>query len=189
MDKRITYLQQMGIYIEPEKFKSTLIDLLDKDEVFATKNAWLTAECTLAHIILNTDKSIYDNEILILGSGRCAKTMSLLLKRLGIKTTAAMRNKRDIESASLFFDDAFHINDLKQKIDDFDVVINTIPARVLFNNTIKNEQTLVLEVASIDQKLSGNYMLLPALPGKHCPYAAAKIMHEALLRRNTGEKT
>lgn len=63
------------------------------DEIFTTKNANITAEGVLALILEHSPKSIFENNVLIIGAGRIAKAMAIILGRLGVNYAVVRFNK------------------------------------------------------------------------------------------------
>lgn len=157
------------------------------NEDFVLKNATLTAEGMLCDLILNTPKSMFESNILIIGSGRVAKAVGYLFYKIGLNFDFAMRNEKEYNHAKLFARKCFLGESYKQQLKNYDVVINTVPA-VIFNkedvNKFKNN-CYVFELAS-KQCLEGvecknfNYVLCPALPSKYTPKTAADLIIEVV---------
>lgn len=164
-------------------------NLLD-DEIFAIQNANLTAEGILQNIITLTDKSIFDCKILILGNGRVGKATARLFDKLGLQNVYVNSNdNKNFALSFLFSEKNIFGKKIFDKIDEFDIIINTIPAKYLPNDVIKKikDNALFLEIASIesvDKNLATNfnYILCPALPQKFSAQTAGKIMTECILR-------
>ena len=76
--------------IVPRKYEV----IFDHDEV-AIYNSIPTAEGVLYHIIKNTDITIHQAEILVIGSGRIALTIARDLKALGAYVSVTFRKKKD----------------------------------------------------------------------------------------------
>lgn len=162
---------------------------LMEDETFVLKNANLTAEGMLADLIFYTKKSIYDCNILILGGGRVAKAVALTLFKLGINFGISMRNDNKLLESQLITNNIVSWQNYKEKLFEYDVVINTIPSK-LFNEEDLNKfktNSLVFELAS-KQCLEGlsfknfTYVLCPALPAKYCPEAAGELVFKYVLK-------
>lgn len=156
-------------------------------EDFVLKNATLTAEGFLSDLILNTKSSMFNQQILILGSGRVAKAVGYLFYKLGLTFDFAMRNEKEYNHTKLFARKCFLGDSYKKALKDYDIVINTIPA-VIFDEKDANKfkkDCYVFELAS-KQCLEGvstknfNYVLCPALPSKYTPKTAADLMIEIL---------
>lgn len=158
-----------------------------KDEDFVLKNATLTAEGMLCDLILNTKTSMYDSNILILGSGRVAKAVGYLFYKLGLNFDFAMRNEKEFNHSKLFARKCFLGDSYKKELKNYDVVINTIPVALFCQNDESKfkKDSYVFELAS-KQCLEGvqiknfNYILCPALPSKYTPESAGKLMVEVI---------
>ena len=165
---------------------------LMQDETFAIKNANLTCEGVLALIITHSQKSIYENSILILGAGRIAKAMSILLNKIGANYSIASFNKDSFPQNYIYSKNNYFAYDFVRDLHKFDVIINTIPAEILDENALNHiaKDAVFIETASTkcldESKVNGrfNYILAPALPQKYTCQTAGKLMLDAVLERN-----
>ena len=167
---------------------------LMKDEDFVLKNAVLTAEGMLADLILNTKKSIFDTTILVLGGGRVAKAVGVLFHQLGLNFDMSMRDDIKLIEGQLYCKKLINWQNYKEKLKNYDVVINTIPAKLFEQDDIKQfkPNSVVFELASIkclqDVSFDGfSYILCPALPSKYTPESAGKLIFNYLLHNFKGE--
>ncbi|MCK9575948.1 MAG: NAD(P)-dependent oxidoreductase [Clostridia bacterium] len=182
--------QKSEILINLEQKNIKYKNLLSS-EVITVQNALLTAEGVLSLLIQNTDKSIFYLKTLILGGGRVGKAIAVLNTRLGIDTTIANRSENNYASAYLFCKDAIRIDELQEKIADYDVIINTVPAQILTDNILRKvaDNALIMEVASVSclniQNLYNykfKFLSAPALPGKFSPCTAGEIIVQEILK-------
>lgn len=162
------------------------INFMD-DEDFVLKNATLTAEGMLCDLILNTNQSMFNSNILILGSGRVAKAVGYLFYKLGLNFDFAMRNQKEFNHIKLFARKCILGEEYKNELKNYDVVINTIPD-VLFSQEDESKfkkDSCVFELAS-KKCLEGveiknfKYILCPALPSKYTPESASELMIEVI---------
>ena len=165
----------------------TFVNLL-LDEHFAVENAKLTAEGVLALMIEGTEKSIFENNVLILGAGRIAKSCAMLFTKLGIKFSIATFNKTEYENCFYYTNSNFYEYAFVDKISTFDIIINTRPMLFIDENIIKKiaPNTLFIETASIDcldKEKVKNFTFLPApgLPQKYSCISASKLMLTKIL--------
>lgn len=176
-----------------EIFKAREIKYVNllSDETFSIKNAVLTAECCFRVLIDATEKSVFENNILILGCGRLGKALSLLFSKLGLSFAVCTYNKAEFEAAVLYAKRNFFSESYISVIEQFDVIINTIPAIILNDDVISkiSKDTSIIELASIPcldtekiKYLDINYMPTPGLPSLYCPETAADIMLESILQ-------
>lgn len=159
------------------------------DEDFVLKNATYTAEGFLADLILNTKSSLFDQKILILGSGRVAKAVQYILHKLSVPFDVAMRNEKEVYFAKLLAKKAFYLDDLKVITKDYDTIINTIPFEVFekFDKNDFKKDVVVFELASKKclnvEKLSEiKYVFCPSIPSKYLGNSAGDLMFQFVLR-------
>ena len=153
-----------------------------QEEGFVVDNARLTAEGFLAKLIENTEGSIFDERVLIIGSGRVAKALWTVLNKLGLKFDCTMRNLKELALSRLLCQNAFDLCSIKDKLKGYSVIINTVPA-VLFEDCQNfADKTVVFELASIKCLLNEGekvkYVLCPALPAKCSPKTAGKLIFD-----------
>jgi len=162
-----------------------------QNEIFTIENAKLTAEGVLAVIFSCTEKSIYSNNILVLGSGRCGKAILLLLDKLGVKASLGTFHKGSYESAHILTDNVISKEQLVSRIGEFDIIINTVPLEIITEEMITNMQSgvAIVEVASVNcistklkEKYKLNYILAPALPKVYSAQSAGEIMLKHILK-------
>lgn len=153
-----------------------------QQETFIWKNAALTAEGFLAHLY-QEKVNIQHKTILITGFGRVAKMLALFLTRLNANVIIAVRSETQKAEAIVYGYKGITLNE-KNEID-ADFVINTIPTPWLtkkFETWIKRP---IYDVASspgcLHELALSQYELLPALPGKYFPQAAANLLYETIL--------
>lgn len=162
-----------------------------QDEIFAIKNAKLTAEGILAIVLSQSEKSIFENKILILGAGRVGKATASLFQKIGINCSLVSHNQKKFAENFLFVNNSFFKDGFKNQIKNFDIIINTIPAKVLNQETIKtiNKNTIFIEIASVntlnfDEAQNFVYIIAPALPQKYSCETAGKLMFESIMGLN-----
>lgn len=161
------------------------------DEIFAIKNAKLTAEGILAIVLEQSDKSIFENQVLILGAGRVGKAIAVLFEKLGVKYSLVSYGKEKFAENYLFSNKNFFKDSFKNEIQSFDIIINTIPAKILEKDVIEkiSKNTIFIEVASIntlnlDDVQNFFYILAPALPQRFSCETAGKLMFESIIGKN-----
>lgn len=159
-----------------------------QDETFAIKNAKLTAEGILAIMIEKSPKSIYENNVLILGSGRIATSLAVMLGKLGVKFSIVTYDINKLPKFFIYTDSVFYGNDFFDHIDDHDIIVNTIPAQIITDNQVKQipDNTIFIETASVDclnKNLADNFEYIPSpgLPQKYSAQSAAALMMDYIL--------
>ena len=161
-----------------------------ENENYAVKNAKLTAEGVLSMVICNTDRSVYDIHILILGCGRVGKATALLFGRLGLKTAVASFDIDEYNAHSLYAEKAYYKDGFVQEIGKYDIIINTVPHEILKDNALRKikPKALVLELASVScldkemvNKYPFKYVVAGSLPVIYSAESAAEIMLECVV--------
>ena len=177
------------ILAELDSLKIKYVNIL-KSEKLTVQNAVLTAEGTLALLIENTEKSIYDIKTLILGGGRVGKAVAALLTRLGVDTAIANRSDLNYAAAYFFCKTALHFEELNEKIGEYDVIINTVPTEILGEQLLAKVKpdALIMELASAPclnklslPKFTFKYLSAQSLPGKFSPISAGEIILSEIL--------
>ena len=158
------------------------------DEIFAVENCTQTAEAALMLMIRATNISIYDMHISVLGYGRLGKAVTNILDKLGLNIS--VHTSDYFERASAHMTNC-QVYDLTSPISNADVIINTIPAKVLPQDKLKcaKKSCYILDLASYSSvencdisALGLSYDNALGLPGKHSPKSAGKILTDAILR-------
>lgn len=161
------------------------------DEAFLVKNAYLTAEGALAHIIMNTDMSLTNTYALILGYGRVGKAMAETLKHNGARVAVAARKQQARNEARLVCDKVYTIDNCFDDILDFSAIINTIPDKIIKGERLDriDKDCFILDLASLPggvdfeaaQALGYNVLHALGVPGKTAPKTAALFLEECIL--------
>jgi len=170
-----------------KKLKDNNIKTIDyfENEQLNIQNAMLTAEGALALAINETNFSIFGSECLITGYGRIARILSGLLYAMGANVTIAARNPNDLIWAQTKGYSTIKIEEISKK-DNIDIIFNTVPARILYENTISrlNKKCLIIELASAPYGTDFaacnthkiRYINAASLPGKVSPKSAGVII-------------
>jgi dipicolinate synthase subunit A len=168
------------------------------DEVLAMQNAYITAEGALAYIILNTPKTLRESTALIMGYGRLGKALTGLIKKFGASVYVATNPIDEIALAKVNADYVCTINNCRKHLNFFDIIINTIPARVLDEKDYAkiNKECFILDLASkpggIDEdkvkELKLNMAHALGIPGKTASRSAAEHIRESVYRMNNINK-
>lgn len=166
-----------------------VIDIMQKEEL-AVLNAIATAEGTIEIAISNTETNIHGSKILILGFGRIGKVLAQKFTALSAKVTCAARKVEDIAWIETYGYEFININNIKEDLGNYDIIINTVPQMILDKNNLKyvKKECLLIDLASvpggIDSKVceSENLKLIWALglPGKVAPITSAKYIKNTI---------
>lgn len=163
---------------------------LMKSEKLTILNTVSTAEGAIDSIIQNTETIIQGSNILILGFGRVAKTLAYKLKALDAVITCAARKESDLAWIKTFGYNTLNINYLDGNLKNFDVIVNTVPHRIVEEDQLRQmkEDVLLVDLASKPggfdfegadrQKIK--YVWALALPGKVAPLTSARIIKDCI---------
>ena len=198
--KVVEHAQKSGAMILGGMFSTYMKDTMDAqsvgyfdyydDECFTIRNAYLTAEGALSIAMNRLEKDMKSTSFAIFGYGRIGSALGdLLLACKGNTTVYARRDEalttaaeRGLNTKYISCDGAL----------DYDVIFNTIPARVITNEQILElgESTLLVELASapggfdaeIAEQSGAKVMKAAGLPGKYAPRSAGKALADTLLK-------
>ena len=176
------------------RLRETEIPFVDYyDNEFIEKNAVLTAFGTLKILLEHIDFALPLGNFAITGYGRVAKEVVALLKALSCKITVFARNPSQREDAVIKGCEAFPVSSLSEKANQFDIIINTVPARIIGTAELSEmrKDSKIVELASapygVDFDEARNYGIdvvkAFGLPGKYTPKTAGEIIGKRILQR------
>lgn len=161
-----------------------------KIEEFTYKNALLTAEGILSIILTKLPVTVFGLKTGIAGYGRIGGFISEMLKNLGAEVTVFARNSLQLTKAEANGLKIAHLKDMKNRLSEFDCIVNTVPSRIFDEDSIRNvnNNCLLIEAASapygIDpdacSKHSKTLIKAFSLPGKTAPKSAGIIIGETI---------
>ena len=162
--------------------------LLDELAIY---NAVPTAEGVVQVLIAELPITIHGMKCGVLGYGRVGKVLANTLSSLGAKVTVFARKQSafaEIYASSMEYK---HFDVLSTENNDFDVVINTVPVKVLGDAQLSklNSDCILVEVASapfgIDfqsaKEKAFKVIKAGSLPGKVAPKTAGEIIGRSIL--------
>ena len=164
-----------------------------KDENVVRRNAIPTVEGIIADVIVNTEMTIDNSNILVFGYGNIGQILVKYLNLLGANVTVAIIEKNDEAILKGIGIESFYSNDydsLIKKISSTDVIINIVPSTIIDDSFIKyiNRECYVLDVAShphginreiLDEFFIKNKLYL-GIPGKIAPKTSGKILSKKI---------
>ena len=168
----------------------TTMDYLAQEEM-STRNAVPTAEGAIQILLEEMPRTIYGSRVLIAGFGRIGSRLAAMLHALGAEVTVAARDVTDRVRAEMLGCRSISVDALREHAGAFEVICNTIPARVLTREILKtmHPETLVLDLASkpggVDweaaQELGRRVVWALSLPGKTAPVTAGEIIAKTII--------
>lgn len=191
-DNFLLYGGQINTDIAEQLIKSNIkyIDYY-KSEALTIFNTISTAEGIIAEAIKNTHTNIHNSNALVLGYGKCAKTLANKLKGIGAKVTICARNKNDLKLAESVGYKVVDLHNLIMVINDYEYIFNTIPVQILNENILQyvNPQAIILDIASLPGGVNKEFaesigikvIHKLGIPGLYSPKSSGIAMAEDLL--------
>ncbi len=162
-----------------------------KREELAVRNAIPTAEGAIEIAISETPITIHGSKILVLGYGKIGKMLSKDLKGMGANTYVEARKYADLAMIEGHGCIPLPLGDLKEKIHEFDIIFNTVPALILDNDILARvkKDALVIDLASkpggVDfeaaKALGVRVIWALSLPGKIAPVTSGAIIKDTVM--------
>ena len=161
-----------------------------KEECFAVRNAFPTAEGALAIAIQESDRTIRGSRCLVTGFGRIGQVLCRMLTDLGANVTVAARRTESLTWAECLGYTAVPMTMLARDLN-YDFIFNTIPAMV-FSEALLTQmpsRCVAIELASAPwgfdfaagERFSKTIIKAPALPGRFSPRSAGEIIKDTIL--------
>ena len=166
-----------------------VIDYLKREEL-AVANAVPAAEGAIQLIMEETPITVSHARCLVIGFGRIGKILCHRLHSLGAYVTASARKYADLAWIRAYGYEAEETPNIDQILGEFDVVINTVPARVLDESRLRRLKTgcLCLDLASkpggmdfsAASKLGVKAVWALSLPGEVAPVSSGGIIKDTV---------
>ncbi len=166
-----------------------IIDIMKREEL-AVLNTIATAEGTIQIAIENTNKILHGSEVLVLGFGRIGKVLARKLAGLSAKVTCAARKDEDLAWIQAYGHKATNINTIGENLNQYDIIINTVPHMILTEKRLKyvKNDCLLIDLASnpggIDKKAVKDnklkFVWALSLPGKVAPITSAEFIKDTI---------
>lgn len=166
-----------------------LVDYFTREEL-AVANAVPTAEGAIQIAMEELPVTIHGAQVLVLGFGRLGKLLAHRLNALGARVSVAARKWADLAWAEAYGYGAEQIERLDGYLCGYDLVVNTVPVRVLDAERLADLRPgcLVIDLASkpggvdfeaaVRQGVRAIWAL--SLPGKVAPVTSGKIIRDTI---------
>lgn len=165
-------------------------DFFDMEEV-AVLNAIPTAEGAIQTAMEESDRTLFDSNVLVMGYGRCGKILANMLKGIGARVSATYRKESDRAYITAFGLKAIAFREVVSYIDSYSFIFNTIPAPVIDREILKRlkRDTVIIDIAQAPGGTDFGYardlnikaLYCPGLPGRVAPYTAAEVLKSAVI--------
>ena len=178
---------------EPENIPEGLkyIDIW-KDERLQLENAWLTAEGAVCAAMNAGASSLKDCHCLVIGWGRIGKALTEILIGLNARVTVASRTEKGRSGAAERGAESVSTYRLAEAVRGKQIIFSTPPQRVLGESELRYAapDAMIIDLSSapfgVDIEAAREFGLRawrePRLPGRYCPFSAAKAILHAMLR-------
>ncbi len=161
--------------------------IFDYDEI-AIYNSVPTAEGVIYHIIKNTDTTIHQSSVLVVGSGRTGVTIARDLKALGANVSVTFRQPKDEARLFEMGVEPLHIDLMTSALSHYDVIVNTVPVLLFDAQALRQMQkdTYLIDVSSkpggVDFEYAKQIGIQAELAGSLPSYIAPKTAAYYLYR-------
>lgn len=159
-------------------------------EELAVANAIPTAEGAIQIAMENLPITLHGSRVLVVGYGRIGRILAHRLRGLGAFVTVAARRYEQLTWAEADGHAAQRLADLAGWLCGYDLVVNTVPSRVLTEPLLADLKSscLVIDVASkpggVDMEAAGRLgvpvIWALSLPGKVAPVTAARAIRQTI---------
>lgn len=154
------------------------VDFLE-DPYYLAKNAAITARCAIQIVEERVD--LRDCSVLILGWGRIGKCLGKFLETKGAQVTIAARKSADLAMIQALGYKSIHIGAVDTISQQFQVIVNTVPAMILPNLSARDD-AVILELASSPGMAGPNIISARGLPGIMAPEESGKLIADTFMR-------
>lgn len=166
-----------------------LEDYFRREEVML-RNAIPTAEGAIRIAMETMPITIHGCSALVLGFGRLGQALAPRLRALGADVTVSARRREQLALAELSCLKTRELADLEQWLHSFDLIVNTVPTRVLDAEALAQVKgsALILDLASLPGGVDDEgaaergirVIHALALPGKEAPLTAARYLRDTV---------
>ena len=174
---------------QAEALGLTLRDYFAREEL-AVANAVPTAEGAIQIAMEELPITLHGARALVIGYGRLGRALAPRLAGLGARVSVAARKYADLAWAESFGFGTEHTGQLRPWLCGYDLVVNTVPARVLGEAELAElrPDCLVIDLASkpggVDldaaARLGKKVVWALSLPGKVAPVTAGRAIRTAI---------
>lgn len=172
-----------------DKHHIQVYDLLKREDM-AILNAIPSAEGAVMVAMQNSEITLSESKVLILGYGRISKVLAKMLKGFESKIHIAARKDEDLAWIRTNGYKAIEFRRIEKNLNDFDFIFNTVPQTVLGYNELKEirKSCVIVDLASppggIDfdkaKELGLNVEWALSLPGKVAPVTSASYIKDTI---------
>jgi dipicolinate synthase subunit A len=178
-----------------EQFNIKYVDY-HQDESYQIFNAIPTAEGAIALMISETDTSLFDSNVLVLGYGRIGNLLSEYTRFLGANVYVEARKEADLTWIKTKGMKEVPLVELENFVGHMDIIVNTVPAMMLDDRMLElmKKNVLLIDLASLPGGIdfqaakARGIKAIHALgiPGKIAAKSAAKYIYDTVTSKLKG---
>lgn len=175
--------------LQAEEQGLRLYDYFAREEL-AVANAVPTAEGAVQIAMEELPITLHGARVLVMGFGRLAKLVAHRMNAMGARVSVAARKWPDLAWAEAYGYGAEHMENLDGYLCGYDLVVNTVPSRVLGEERLADlkHDCLIIDLASkpggVDfeaaSQLGVRVIWALSLPGKVAPVTSGKIIRNTI---------
>lgn len=164
---------------------------------FKIANAVPTAEGAIKLYMEQSNQTVSESRMLVLGFGHCGKALALRLKALGADVSVFARSYEDRVYGKSLGIDMRDYQQLHKLTRQRTCIFNTVPHLILDASILNNmpKSSLIIDLASMPggtdfqlcEQLDLNAIHALSLPGKYFPRTAGKILADTVVTIIKGE--
>lgn len=169
-----------------------IITFMDDNDI-VSKNVIPTVEGIIEDLIINTDITLYDSNIMVIGYGNVGKRLCDILKYMGANIIVGIIDEKDIDILKskkfnyIFTND---LNNFYNNLEKSEIIVNTAPSRIIDEGCIPylNKDSYILDISSspygIDEEVLNlnniKSKIYPSIPGKIAPRTSGLILSKRI---------
>lgn len=175
---------------EQTENQTGIYDFYD-DEKITILSTISTAEGAIAKAIEETEISLDDANVLVLGFGRVGKMLTNKLHAMNANVYVEARKERDLAWIKALGYNSIPLTKLNENLCKMDIIFNTVPAMILDKEKLilLNRKILIIDLASkpggVDfetcKKMKFNASLYSGIPGKVAPRTVATYLKDYIM--------
>jgi len=177
------------IFTLAEKYDIRVIDMLAQEELLVL-NAIPTAEGAIKIAIEETDITLHNSNMLVIGYGRIGTVLCKMLGGMGARVMAVVNSGHKAALANSCGHGAVLFDEMDGFLSEADIIFNTVPKILLDKRNMKHirKDTLIIDLASppygVDVSASRDFcikvLFTNSLPGKIAPVTTAGYILETI---------
>ena len=159
----------------------TPVDLL-QDPQYTAANADITARCALRLICKELNRTLLHLPVLVIGWGRIGKLLAKYLHALDADCFVFARKPEDRALLSALGYCAIDETQMLSLLPHLELIVNTVPAIILDEETAKRCPGLLIDLASSPGIISDRVLWARGLPGKIAPESSGALIANTVIR-------